>query len=429
MFVDEAKICLVSGRGGDGIISFRRRRHRPKGGPDGGDGGDGGDVILRANPRVRTLLKFTQRIHWKAEKGEHGKPHQKRGRNGKDLLITVPVGTVVKQLHTQETLGDLTQPGQQVTIARGGAGGRGNARFKSSTRRAPRIRERGEPGEEVWVKLELKLLADVGLIGAPNAGKSTLLSVISAKRPKIAAYPFTTLEPNLGVVQSNDEGLVAVDIPGLIEGAHTGKGLGDRFLKHIERTRLLLHLVDVSGWEGRDPLEDYRMVNQELQAFSPALAQKPQLVVGNKIDLIDEAAQGRLRERFGALGVEIYLISAAHGQGVPKLLRRCLEELERMGPPEAEVTQEAESKRRIYCPEPPETDVAVVRDADGFHVHGRAVRRLSRLSLEEPDALEYLQERLSALGVFAALHREGVREGDRIVIGDVEFEYREDEDG
>jgi len=426
MFIDEAKICLVAGRGGDGLISFHREKYRPQGGPSGGDGGRGGDVILKASPRLRTLIQFKHRIHWKAENGGHGGPNRKRGRDGKDLIVRVPVGTVVKDLRTGEVLADLVRPGQEAVLARGGEGGRGNAHFKSPTRKAPRIRERGAPGEERWVKLELKLLADVGLIGRPNAGKSTLLSRISRKRPKIAAYPFTTLEPNLGVVQLDDfNSFVAVDIPGLIEGAHQGKGLGDRFLKHIERTRLLVHLIDLSaGWEGRDPIEDYHTINHELEAFSKALAEKPQIVVGNKRDLLTREEIEGIVERFRGIGVELLPISAQTGEGVRELIRRCWEALQELEPPRLE-EEPPEGKRRIYRPRPKARgEFTVERDERGFRLRGEAVERLGRLSLEEPDAQEYLHEQLERLGVFAELRRRGARAGDRVFIGTQEFEYQ-----
>jgi GTP-binding protein len=427
MFIDEAKICLVGGRGGDGIISFHREKYRPKGGPDGGDGGRGGDVILLANPRMRTLLQFTRQIHWKAQKGGHGGPNNKQGRKGKDLIVEVPVGTVVKELRTQRVLADLTRPGQRVTLARGGDGGRGNAHFKSSTRRAPRIREKGEPGEEIWVKLELKLLADVGIVGRPNAGKSTLLAAISAKRPKIASYPFTTLEPNLGVVQVGDfESFVAVDIPGLIEGAHEGRGLGHKFLKHIERTKVLIHLIDISGLDGdaQDPIEAYHAINDEMSAFSPALAEKRQIVVGNKVDLVDEQHVQEVAERFRAIGVEPLFISAATGRGTRELIGRCAEELQRLEadlPGGAEAGDEEEI--RIYRPQPPAEDFQIERENGRFRLRGRAVERLSRLWLDEEDAVRYLQEQLERLGVFRELERRGAQAGDRVVIGAQELEF------
>jgi len=427
MLIDEAQICLVAGRGGDGIISFRREKYVPKGGPNGGDGGAGGDIYLEASPHIRTLIDFTDTIHWKADKGGHGGPNNRRGKKAKPLVIKVPIGTVVRHLQSQEFLADLMEPGQRVLLARGGEGGRGNNHFKSSSRQAPRIREKGEWGEELWVKLELKLLADVGLIGSPNAGKSTLLSQISAKRPKIGAYPFTTLEPNLGVVSYGEfSSFVAVDVPGLIEGAHEGKGLGDRFLKHIERTRLLVHMVDISDWNLNDPVEEYHAINHELGSFSPKLTERPQIVVGNKIDLIDEAQRQEIVERFKAIDVDLHLISAATGEGVPELVQHCgrvFEELMASEPPYPHFDEEPEPEWKVFRPEGDRRNFRVIRDEEGFIVAGEAASRLSRLSLEELDAPEYLQEQLERLGLFSALKREGVEEGDMIKIGDKEFEY------
>lgn len=429
MFLDEAKVCLVSGQGGDGLICFRREKYRPRGGPDGGDGGRGGDVILRATPRMNTLISFARRVHWKAERGGHGGSNHKRGHDAEDLIVNVPVGTVAKELRTGEMLADLTRAGQQVVIAYGGEGGRGNSHFKNSTRQAPRIRERGGLGAERWVKLELKLLADVGIMGFPNVGKSTLISKISAKRPKIAPYPFTTIVPNLGVVAVDDyAAFVAVDIPGLIEGAHAGKGLGDRFLKHVERTKLLVHLVDISGSEGRDPVDDYHVINRELAAFSELLSKKPQIVVGNKADLIETETVQNTGERFQQIGVMMHTISAATGQGVRELVQRCYRELQTLQQSEESLEPAPAPERpsrRVYRPQASgRTDFMVEHEEEAFRVEGQAVARLSRLSLEEPDAVKYLQEQLERLGVFAELRRQGVQAGDRVVLGQQEFEYQ-----
>ncbi|MFB6285336.1 MAG: GTPase ObgE [Candidatus Bipolaricaulia bacterium] len=428
MFIDEAKICLVSGPGGHGSMSFRREKHRPKGGPDGGDGGDGGDVILRANPKIRTLQKFTEQIHWKAERGQRGASNDRRGRKGKPMVVDVPVGTVVKQLHTQEVLADLQQPKQKVKLAHGGEGGRGNVHFKSSTRQAPHIYEKGEPGEELWVKLELKILADVGLVGVPNAGKSTLLSTFTNKQPKIAAYPFTTLAPHLGTVKIDDErDFVIVDIPGLISGAHGGKGLGDRFLKHVERTQVLVHVIDASGWEDRDPIEDYHTLNAELEAFAPQLVDKPQIVVGNKIDLMDETARARIERRFRDLDIEPIFVSAVQREGLSEVIQACERTL-RMMEEQSEAGPEPvpEPEPQVYQPEPAEPTVRVIRDEDGFIVEGPEVERLARLNVDEPDAVAYLQDQLDELGVFAALRREGAQEGDPVHLAGLEFEYQPD---
>ncbi len=430
MFLDEAKICVAGGRGGDGVIGFRREKYVPKGGPDGGDGGRGGSVILRADPHVNTLLTFKHTVHFKAQPGQPGGKNERHGADGKDLVIRVPVGTVVKLLQTEEFLADLDEPGKEIIIARGGEGGRGNARFKTSTRQAPRIREQGAPGEERWLKLELKLLADVGIIGFPNAGKSSLIAKISAARPKVAPYPFTTITPTLGVVQVEDfKDFVIVDIPGLIAGAHEGKGLGDRFLKHLERTRLLIHLIDlVPLEEGRDPIRDFSVINHELVSFSPALAQKPQIVVGNKIDLLGEEERQAVTERFAAQGIELRLISAMTGEGTRALVYECYRQLHQLKIAQAGVGREPESRpevrRRVYTltggPE-----FAVQRDETAFVLTGTAVGRLARLSLEERDAQEYLYERLEALGVMAELRRQGLHGGDLIKLGEHELIYQE----
>ncbi|MCI2430165.1 GTPase ObgE, partial [Candidatus Acetothermia bacterium] len=352
MFIDEAKICVVGGRGGDGIIGFLREKYRPKGGPDGGDGGRGGSVILRADPHLNTLLKFKHQIHFKAPHGQPGGKNNRYGADGQDLMVSVPVGTVVKALHTGEVLADLSVAGQELIITRGGEGGRGNVHFKSSTRQAPRIRERGAPGEERWLKLELKLIADVGIIGFPNAGKSSLIAKISAARPKIAPYPFTTLTPNLGVVRVEEfQEFVIVDVPGLIEGAHEGKGLGDRFLKHIERTRLLVHLIDLAPTDdARDPVKDYEIINNELRSFSPVLAEKVQIVVGNKIDMLEKGQREAIRARFSERKISLRLISALTGEGTRELIYECYQKLQELkaAQPRAPLSETEDVKRRIY---------------------------------------------------------------------------------
>jgi GTP-binding protein len=321
MFVDEAKIFVAAGDGGRGCVSFRREKFVPKGGPDGGDGGKGGDVVVVAARDLSTLLDFRYRRRYQAERGEHGRGSDQSGRDGEGCLIRVPVGTVVRDAATGDVLADLVAPGQQCVAARGGRGGRGNARFKSPTNQAPRHAEPGEPGERRWLTLELKLLADVGLIGLPNAGKSTLLSRLSAARPKIAAYPFTTLVPQLGIVRLHDEQTcVMADIPGLIQGAHEGKGLGHQFLRHIERTRLLLHLVDMTAAES-EPLANFDTVNRELIAYDSTLGDKPQLVVGTKIDLpAAKPAWDRFQSAMRGRGVRALAISAVTGEGIGTLL-------------------------------------------------------------------------------------------------------------
>ncbi len=330
-FVDQAKIYVKAGNGGAGCVSFRREKYVPKGGPDGGDGGDGGDVILVADPQVHTLYDFYHQVHFKAENGRPGMGKKMKGRDGEDLILKVPVGTVVKDAETGEVIGDLVKPGQTLVVARGGKGGRGNARFATPTRQAPRIAEPGTPGEERWLLLELKLIADVGLVGFPNAGKSTFLSRISAARPKIADYPFTTLQPNLGVVRLvNGETFVVADIPGLIEGAHKGVGLGHDFLKHIERTRLLLYMLDVS--KGEEVIKDFEVLKKELELFNPELLKKDYLIALNKIDLFPDLDSIKpIVEKFPEEDKNrIYLISAVTGQGVVDLLYTLWERLKEL---------------------------------------------------------------------------------------------------
>lgn len=329
-FVDEAIITVQSGNGGRGCVSFRREKFIPRGGPDGGDGGDGGHVVLKATRRKRTLYQFHSRNRFKAENGQSGRGQQKTGRKGRDLIIDLPPGTMVLDADSGRLLKDLVHSDDTFIVARGGRGGRGNRRFASATNRTPRFAQPGEAGQSLTVKLELKLLADIGIIGMPNAGKSTLISVLSSARPKIGDYPFTTLTPNLGVVHMGSrDPFVMADIPGLIEGAHQGAGLGTRFLKHIERTRLLLHLIDAAGLDRDDPLKVYRTVCRELAAFSRRLAAKPHLVVLNKLDL-PEAQAAADRFRSAAAGTEVLLVSAATGQGIDRLKVKLLELLNRL---------------------------------------------------------------------------------------------------
>ncbi len=329
MFVDEAKIRAKAGDGGRGCVSFRREKFVPRGGPDGGDGGKGGDVVLRANVNLHTLLDFTYRQHYKAQRGAHGQGSNKVGRGGEDCLVPVPLGTIIKDAETGETLADLTEDGQEVIVATGGRGGRGNTRFKSSTNRAPRQSEEGRTGEERWLLIELKLLADVGIMGFPNAGKSTLISRISAARPKIADYPFTTLVPNLGVVKRPDlSSFVVADIPGLIEGSHAGRGLGDRFLRHVERSALLLHLIDCTPQAGRSPSADFEALNNELELFDSSLFAKTRLVACNKMDIPEARVNfERHRSYFESKGLSPYPISAVTGEGVDALMNAIAHEM------------------------------------------------------------------------------------------------------
>jgi len=318
MFIDHAKIFVQAGNGGNGCVSFRREKFIPRGGPDGGDGGKGGNVLLVASSSIKTLLDFSRQPHYRAQKGAHGSGNNRFGKAGADLILKVPLGTFVYK--GEEVICDLMDEGQSVIVARGGRGGRGNAKFKSRRERVPRFAEEGGAGETVTLKLELKLIAQVGLLGYPNAGKSTLLSVISSARPKIADYPFTTLAPNLGVVRlSEDESFIVADIPGLIADAHKGKGLGDQFLRHIERTEVLVHLVDIQGYAGASPFHNYKATNEELKAFNPQLLKKPQIVVVNKMDT--PSAATRLKKIRSRIKKKVYPISALTREGIKELLQ------------------------------------------------------------------------------------------------------------
>jgi GTP-binding protein len=421
-FYDEARIFVAGGRGGNGVVSFRRERFVPLGGPDGGNGGHGGSVYLVASPDVRTLAAFRRQRHFRAGDGQHGSGKKKRGANGEDMHITVPLGTMVYDAESGEFLGDLVLPGQTLLVARGGRGGRGNAAFASPTNQAPRIAEAGEPGEQRWLRLELKLLADVGLVGMPNAGKSTLLAAISAARPKIAPYPFTTLHPNLGVVELPDgRSFVVADLPGLIEGAHAGAGLGHRFLRHVERTRVLVHVIDGSA---SDPIGSYRCIRQELELYSPALSAKPELVAFNKMDLPQAqanwpAAQAQLEQ----LGVCALPISAATGLGLPDLLAAIAQELERA--PQPEYPHAVPILRPKAVDE--ERALQISRRQDGVWVlRSPWLERLAkRTAWDMPEAVDRFQHILERRGVTEALRQAGVRPGDTVLIGDMELEWQE----
>lgn len=418
MFIDEAIILVTAGKGGDGAVSFRREKYVPRGGPDGGNGGRGGHVILRADQSFTTLSHLRYKKSYKAEAGARGEGGNKSGKKGEDLYIKVPVGTLVRRGIDGPVVADLNADGEEVLIARGGRGGRGNAEFAGPTHQAPRFAEKGEPGEHLELKLELKLLADVGLLGYPNAGKSTLLSVISAARPKIASYPFTTLSPVLGVVERAEESFVVADIPGLIEGAHQGVGLGFEFLRHIERTRLLIHLVDLSGAEGRDPLTAFRQINMELRSYSKDLADKPQIVAGTKMDL----PQSRVNwEHFSkvitAEGFEVFPVSAVTGDGVKALLERTLQLLRNLPKPGKMVEEPLE------IPEEDTGKFRVVQEGPGvFRLEGDWLeKKVKRYDLNQEEAVARLQKFLYHLGVEEALIKAGVKEGDSVRISNYEF--------
>ncbi|WP_322807002.1 GTPase ObgE [Thermanaerothrix sp.] len=421
MFIDEARIYVRSGKGGDGIVHFHREKYVARGGPDGGDGGRGGDVILEVSPSLNTLVKFRYQRRFIAPDGERGGPNNMTGRSGEDLIIPVPPGTVVYDDDTGELLGDLTEPGQRLIVCRGGRGGRGNARFATPRNQAPRIAEKGEPGQERNLRLELKLIADVGIVGVPNAGKSSFLAAVTNAKPKIADYPFTTLEPNLGVADLDaNTSLVLADIPGLVEGAHRGVGLGDAFLRHIQRTKVLIHLLDGLS---PDPVADYAQINSELALFDPELTRKPMIVALNKIDLPEvqerwPQIQQALKER----GVEATAISALRKIGLQPILWQCAELVKQA--PAVPVREELP----VYRPAADPRAFQVIRLPDGsFKVTGEAVERAAAMTYwEYEESVRRFQKLMETLGVDEALRQAGVQNGDTVFIGDhFELEWQE----
>lgn len=428
MFIDEAKIFVKAGKGGDGAVSFRREKYVPDGGPDGGDGGHGGNVVIEVDEGMKTLMDYRYKKRYQAEAGENGMKKKMHGKKGGSLTLRVPPGTLIKDAESKEVLADLVEKGQSVVLAKGGKGGKGNTWYKSSLRRAPNFAEAGDPGEEKWLVLELKLLAEVGLIGLPNVGKSTLLSKVSKARPKIADYHFTTIHPNLGVVEAvKGKSFVMADIPGLIQGAHEGTGLGHDFLRHIERTRLLVHVVDVSGSEGRDPMEDFIMINRELGAYSEALAEKPQIVVANKMDLIpDPRRLEAFREAMAEQGHEVFFISAASSEGVEGLMKHITGLLDRMGPQQEQPPVEETARHKVYRYKRRERDWKIERENDLFRITGYSVEKLVKsTNFEDWDSLQRFQGILKKKGVFEELKAMGAREGSTIEIEGFQFDYIE----
>jgi len=418
---DQAEIVVKAGEGGDGAVSFRREKWVPFGGPDGGDGGDGGDVVALADSAVTNLRIFKQKRYYRAADGKDGRDKKKHGKNGGNLLLTVPVGTVVSyksQIGGDTLIADLEQAGQQAVVAKGGKGGLGNTRFATSTNQAPKIAQKGEAGEENSIILELKLIADVGVIGYPNVGKSTLLATVSAARPKIASYPFTTREPILGVVEVGQRSFVLAEIPGLIDGAHLGRGLGHDFLRHIVRTKMLIHLIDGSS---SSPAEDMALVNAELSLFDSALAQKPQLVVVNKIDLPQVRTRlAELRESFTAAGTKALFVSAATGEGIHELMAETMNMLQ------SATVSEAGGKilRKVFHPQPRGVAPRVHKEGDTFVVVAPGLERIvTRLDVTSPDVRRQLKRQLARLGVGKSLEKAGIKPGDRVRCGDLEWEW------
>ncbi|MBN2117569.1 MAG: GTPase ObgE [Anaerolineales bacterium] len=421
MFIDQVEIHIRSGKGGDGMVHFHREKFIPRGGPDGGDGGKGGDVIFEVKPTLNALSSFRQNQKFKAEDGVRGGPSQMSGRYGNDLIIHVPPGTMLFDADTGELIGDLTKPGERLTVLRGGRGGRGNQHFATSRNQVPRTAEKGEPAQEKRLKLELKLIADIGLIGIPNAGKSTLLSALTNARPKIASYPFTTLEPNLGVANiAEDTTVVLADIPGLIEGASQGVGLGHDFLRHIQRTRVLIHLLDGLS---EDPVADYSQINSELALFDSNLAKKPQLVALNKIDQPDvQERLADIQKKFGKLNVELMTISALARTNTRELLVRAYQTLQEAPPPEA-----IELPLPVYKPrEDPRQFVITREGGHEWRISGAAIERAAAMTYWQHDgSVRRFQRIIQTLGVDEALRKAGVQEGDTVAIGEFELEWQE----
>ncbi|NLK44291.1 MAG: GTPase ObgE [Tissierellia bacterium] len=424
MFIDIAKIRVKGGRGGDGAVSWRREKYEPSGGPYGGDGGNGGSIILKADEGIRTLMDFRYKRVYNGENGENGRTKKQFGRAGKDTVLRVPVGTLVKDANTGGVIVDLKENNQTFVIAKGGRGGRGNARFATATRQAPSFAEPGTKGEEREILLVLKLLADVGLIGFPNVGKSTILSILSAAKPKIANYHFTTLKPNLGVVRvAEEKSFVIADIPGLIEGAHEGAGLGHDFLRHIERTRILVHVLDISGSEGRDPVEDFYKINEELVKYNEKLGSKPQIIAANKMDL-PEADTGleKIKDEFEPKGYKIYPVSAATMEGIDELKYAMWDLLM-----DTENAYNTFDEEYMHYEEEDKEDEIIVRKEDGeYIVEGSFVERLlNSVYFDDVDSLRYFQEMLRKKGIIDELKKLGIEEYDSVFICGYEFEFFE----
>lgn len=431
MLVDKARIRIISGKGGNGCVSFRREPFVPEGGPDGGDGGKGGDVIIRASRNLTTLMDFKYNKKFKAENGQDGMRKKCFGKNGEDLIIDVPVGTMVTDEETGRLMADLVQDGQSFVAAKGGKGGKGNVHYKSSVRQAPDFAEAGDFAKERYVILELKMIADVGLVGFPNVGKSSLLSVSTNARPKIENYHFTTIEPNLGVVRISDTEFLMADIAGIIEGAHNGQGLGLEFLKHIERTRVLIHVVDVSGSEGRDPKDDFDKIMKELEEYSPKMLKKPMIVCANKIDLIseDDEIYTDFRKYVESKGYEVYPVSAPIKQGVTELLYAALNKLNEVRSEEDDTLYEGVE---WFDFEKDDVDknyrvVNVEKDGDIFVLSGKQLHKIfDSTNFNDTTSLRYLYKYIEKSGAIKKMKELGLKEGDIVSIYDYEMEYIEE---
>jgi GTPase len=429
MFVDQTKIYVKGGDGGNGMVAFRREKYVPMGGPAGGDGGKGADVVFEVNEGLRTLMDFRYQRHWKAPRGEHGMSKNQHGKNAKDMIVKVPPGTVVMDAETKEVIADLVENGQRAVIAKGGRGGRGNSRFATPSNPAPELAENGEPGQERDVILELKLLADVGLVGFPSVGKSTLLSVVSSAKPKIAEYHFTTIVPNLGMVETEDNrSFVMADLPGLIEGASEGVGLGHQFLRHIERTRVIVHVIDMAAMEGRDPYEDYLTINKELEEYNLRLTERPQIIVANKMDMPE--AEENLRQFKERIEEEfpIFPISAISRKGLRELLFAIADKIEET--PEFPLDHEEEEtgiNRVLYKHEKDPEAFYITREPDGsFVIQGEKVEKLFKMTnFQTEESVRRFARQLRGLGVDEALRAKGAKDGDTVKLLEFEFEFVE----
>ena len=424
IFIDRVKIFVKSGKGGDGCVSFRREKYIPNGGPDGGDGGDGGDVIFEVDSSMSTLFNFRHQKHYTATAGEPGAGKNCHGKDGADLILKVPKGTLIRDFESNKIIADLAKEDSRVVLLNGGRGGQGNQHFATATMQAPKYAQPGQPAKERWITLELKSIADVGLVGFPNVGKSTFLSRVSNAKPKIANYHFTTLTPNLGVVDMYGDSFVVADIPGIIEGAAEGVGLGHEFLKHIERTKVLLHVVDAAGTEGRDPLEDLEKIRLELEKYSPQLLEKPQLIAANKMDAAyDDSSLKEICAVYEPLGIKVFPISAVSGQGVEELLREIYNILQTL-PKE---TTEYASEIDINLIKEENEPINIYIDEDGvFVVEGKAIdKMLGYTNLETEKGFRFFQNYIEEEGINAELKKLGIQEGDVVRIGYLEFEYME----
>ncbi|EFM65452.1 Obg family GTPase CgtA [Peptostreptococcus stomatis DSM 17678] len=424
MFIDKARIFVKAGNGGNGAVSFRREKYVPAGGPDGGDGGRGANIIMVADTGLRTLMDFKYKKKYSAQHGEDGSKKKRAGKNGEDLILSVPEGTVIRDEKTGLIIADLKKAGDKAVVARGGYGGKGNQHFANAVRQAPAFAKSGTDGQERWITLELKMIADVGLLGFPNVGKSTFLSVVTSAKPKIANYHFTTLTPNLGVVQTrHGESFVIADIPGIIEGAADGVGLGHDFLRHVERTKVLVHIVDISGIEGRDPIDDFEKINEELRLYNEKLASRPQLVVANKSDLLfDETIYENFKKTMEEKGYEVFKMSAVTRDGVDQVIDRVsqlLNEVEDV---------ELVSQEEMYRPELDVDDEGALKveiDEDGIYVvTGKELRRIMySVNFDDMESLQFFQAQMESKGVFDMLRQAGIEDGDTVKIYELEFEF------